>query len=74
MRYAPSLCLRLVAIRRWARAVLLQWIASGGASPPLGLRLLPDEHFEFRGGELPRGSIGTPRTRREDPEPGLAVG
>jgi hypothetical protein len=28
---------------------------------------LPDEHFEFRGGELPRGSVASPRSRREDP-------
>jgi hypothetical protein len=57
-------------------ASLLHWIAGGGASPPLGVRLLPDEHFEFRGGELPRGSIGAPRTRREDTADGrgLAVG
>jgi hypothetical protein len=57
-------------------ASLLHWIASGGGSPPLGVRLLSDEHFEFRGGELPRGSIGTPRTRREDTAEGrgLAVG
>ena len=57
-------------------ASLLHWIASGGASPPLGGRLLPEEHFEFRGGELPRGSIGAPRTRREDTAEGrgLAVG
>ena len=55
---------------------LLQWIAGGGATPPLGSRLLPEEHFEFRGGELPRGSIGTSRTRREDTAEGrgLAVG
>ncbi len=57
-------------------ASLLHWIAGGGASPPLGVRLLPDEHFEFRGGEVPRGSVGTPRTRREDTADGrgLAVG
>jgi hypothetical protein len=57
-------------------ASLLHWITGGGASPPLGVRLLPDEHFEFRGGELPRGSIATPRTRREDSAGGrgLAVG
>ncbi len=57
-------------------ASLLQWIAGGGAAPPLGARLLPDEHFDFRGGELPRGSIGSPRTRREDTAEGrgLAVG
>lgn len=56
-------------------ASLLRWIAGGGAAPPLGSRLLPEEHFEFRGGELPRGSIGSPRTRREDaPDRGLAVG
>lgn len=56
-------------------ASLLRWIAGGGATPPLGSRLLPEEHFEFRGGELPRGSIGSPRSRREDvPDQGLAVG
>jgi hypothetical protein len=48
---------------------LLRWIAEGGAAPPLGARLLPDEHFEFRGGPLPRGSVASPRSRREDPEP-----
>ena len=47
--------------------VLLRWMTEGGATPPLGARLLPDEHFEFRGGELPRGSISSPRSRREDP-------
>jgi hypothetical protein len=47
--------------------VLLRWIAEGGATPPLGARLLPDEHFEFRGGELPHGSGASPRSRREDP-------
>jgi hypothetical protein len=47
--------------------VLLRWIAEGGTPPPLGARLLPDEHFEFRGGELPRGSVASPRSRREDP-------
>ena len=48
-------------------SLLLRWIAGGGASPRLGARLLPAEHFEFRGGELPRGSIASPRTRRDDP-------
>ena len=48
--------------------VLLRWITEGGAAPPLGARLLPDEHFEFRGGPLPRGSIASPRSRHEDPE------
>ena len=47
--------------------ILLRWITEGGVTPPLGARLLPDEHFEFRGGELPRGSIASPRSRREDP-------
>ena len=46
--------------------ILLRWITEGGVTPPLGARLLPDEHFEFRGGELPRGSIASPRSRRED--------
>lgn len=46
---------------------LLRWITEGGVTPPLGARLLPDEHFEFRGGELPRGSVASPRSRREDP-------
>ena len=46
--------------------MLLRWIAEGGRTPPLGVRLLPEEHFEFRGGELPRGSLGFPRSRRED--------
>lgn len=56
-------------------AILLRWIAGGGTPPPLGARLLPEEHFEFRGGELPRGSISSPRSRREDPSPGeLAAG
>jgi hypothetical protein len=57
-------------------ASLLLWIAGGGAAPPMGSRLLPDEHFDFRGGELPRGSVGSPRTRREDSarEKGAAVG
>jgi hypothetical protein len=58
-------------------AVLLRWIAGGGEPPPpLGPRLLHDAHFEFRGGETPRGSIGSPRTRREDSAKGrgLAVG
>jgi hypothetical protein len=50
-------------------SILLRWIASGGAPPPLGTRLLPEEHFEFRGGELPRGSISSPRPRRDDAEP-----
>ena len=49
--------------------LLLRWIAGGGASPRLGARLLPEAHFEFRGGELPRGSIAPPRTRREDAGP-----
>jgi hypothetical protein len=49
-------------------ALLLRWVVGGGAAP-LGSRLLSDEHFEFRGGELPRGSIGSPRTRRNDPRP-----
>ena len=48
-------------------ALLLRWIAGGGASPRLGARLLPEAHFEFRGGDVPRGSIASPRTRREDP-------
>ena len=48
-------------------SLLLRWIAGGGASPRLGARLLPEEHFEFRGGDLPRGSIASPRTRRDDP-------
>jgi hypothetical protein len=47
---------------------LLRWIAEGGVTPPLGARLLPDEHFEFRGGELPSGSAVSPRSRGEDPE------
>ena len=46
-------------------ALLLRWIVGGG-SAPLGSRLLSDEHFEFRGGDLPRGSIGSPRTRHND--------
>jgi hypothetical protein len=50
-------------------ALLLRWIAGGGASPRLGARLLPEEHFEFRGGGLPRGSITSPRTRLEDAGP-----
>jgi hypothetical protein len=54
-------------------ASLLKWIAGGGAAAPMGSRLLPDEHFEFRGGELPRGSVGSPRTRREDPSKGRGV-
>jgi hypothetical protein len=49
-------------------ALLLRWVVGGGAAP-LGSRLLTDEHFEFRGGELPRGSVGSPRTRRNDPQP-----
>jgi hypothetical protein len=49
-------------------ALLLRWVVGGGKAP-LGRRLLSDEHFEFRGGELPRGSIGSPRTRRNDPQP-----
>jgi hypothetical protein len=57
-------------------ATLLRWISAGGTGLPLGSRLLPDQHFEFRGGELPRGSINSPRTRREDPVEGrgLAAG
>ena len=57
-------------------ASLLRWITGGGAALPPGPRLLAEEHFEFRGGELPRGSVGSPRTRREDAERGwgLAAG
>jgi len=55
--------------------ILLRWIASGGTPPPLGARLLPEEHFEFRGGELPRGPVPSPRTRRDDQGRGeLAAG
>ena len=58
-------------------AALLRWIAGGGDPvPPLGPRLLQEAHFEFRGGDLPRGSAEPPRTRREDTGKGrgLAVG
>jgi hypothetical protein len=57
-------------------ASLLRWITGGGTAFPLGSRLLSEEHFEFRGGELPRGSVGSPRTRREDTPRGrgLAAG
>ncbi|MBA3260254.1 MAG: hypothetical protein H0T68_12420 [Gemmatimonadales bacterium] len=57
-------------------AALLRWIAAGGQpTPPLGPRLLHEAHFEFRGGERPRGSVASPRTRRDDTSkgPGLAV-
>ncbi|HUF34779.1 MAG TPA: hypothetical protein VMN37_02460 [Gemmatimonadales bacterium] len=47
-------------------ATLLRWVTTGGTTVKLGPRLLPEEHFEFRGGELPRGSIASPRTRRDD--------
>lgn len=47
-------------------AMLLRWVTSAGATVTLGPRLLPEEHFEFRGGALPRGSIASPRTRRDD--------
>lgn len=57
-------------------ATLLRWITGQETGFSLGSRLLPEEHFEFRGGELPRGSIKSPRTRREDPAEGrgLAAG
>ena len=29
MGYAPSFCHRVAALRRWARAVALHWIAAG---------------------------------------------
>jgi len=47
-------------------AMLLRWVTAAGATVKLGPRLLPEEHFEFRGGALPRGSIASPRTRRDD--------
>ena len=45
MRHAPSLCHRVVALRRWVRAVVLQWIASSavideGRDAPLDEREL----------------------------------
>ena len=48
---------------------ILNWCLTHGpeAAPPMGSRLLSDEHFEFRGG-APRSPAAPLRTRREDQE------
>ena len=60
----------------WVREMALSQLRKGGPQWQTEGRVLSDEHFDFRGGELPRGSIGSARTRREDTAEGrgLAVG